>query len=262
MAEDLPPGPPSLSLTPPRLDSHTRNILWPSFILLSDSSEISFEDVEAIFGVDIRTTLKPTKYQLAEKQLFNIPELHAACRFNPALMGSDVCKYFGLPLLRVYDKPIRVSEHGELHNSCAANGGFKLLNLRTDPSARSIWEGSSMASIPEHLKPGIMDSYEKVKAARQTMPCHDHDRNESLNYHAMRVTSSNKKALIKALVFGTIHLLLQHFAKWLGNCSSQSKHFTKFRWLVLAHRYLHGTDCYRMSRLPGVLSRTPCADIV
>ncbi|KAK0231850.1 hypothetical protein EDD85DRAFT_793519 [Armillaria nabsnona] len=218
MAEDLPPGPPSLSLTPPWLDSHTRNILWPSFILLSDSSEISFEDVEAIFRVNIRMTLKPTKYQLAEKQLFNIPELHTACRFNPALMGLDVCKYFGLPLLRVYDKPMRVSEH--------------------DPSARSIWEGSSIASIPEHLEPGITDSYEKVKAACQTMPCHNHDRNESLNYHTMRITASNKKALIKALVFGTIHLLLQCFARWLGHYSSQSKHFMKFHCLVLAHRLI------------------------
>ncbi|KAK0466710.1 uncharacterized protein EV420DRAFT_1758651 [Desarmillaria tabescens] len=96
----------SLTICEPRLDSQSNVISWPVihwFCHSSVSNEISVEEVEALFGIQVSFGANPRMYSIPEKVFSTIVEINTMCGFDPALEGADVCEYFDLPRLEIFE---------------------------------------------------------------------------------------------------------------------------------------------------------------
>ncbi len=101
----------SLTICEPRLDSQSSTISWPVihwFCDLDLTEEISVEEAEALFGIKVSFGARGYEYLIPKKQLSTIVELNTMCGFDPALEGADICEYYDLPGMEIFENPVKV----------------------------------------------------------------------------------------------------------------------------------------------------------
>ncbi len=78
---------------------------WP-FSFVVDGVPMSPEEVEEMFQVCINMSCEVDSYEMwrFDAGLPHIHELSAMCGFDPALDGADICSYFNLFPLEIFDK--------------------------------------------------------------------------------------------------------------------------------------------------------------
>ncbi len=99
----------SLTVCEPNLDQQSNTVSWPVIHWYCDldmSNEISVEEVEALFGVEVRFSADGDMYQIPKKQLSTIVEINTMFGFDPTLKGADICKYFDLPRMEIFKDPV------------------------------------------------------------------------------------------------------------------------------------------------------------
>ncbi len=100
----------SLKVCEPHLDSQSNKISWPVihwFCDLNLSNEISIEEAEALFGIEVSFSAYAIQYCVPKKLLSTIVEINTMCGFDPALAGADICEHFDLPRMEVFDNPVK-----------------------------------------------------------------------------------------------------------------------------------------------------------
>ncbi|PBK81772.1 hypothetical protein ARMGADRAFT_1091002 [Armillaria gallica] len=95
----------SLSITAPVIDYETNTITsWP-VISCSRVCGMDLLKEENIFTIEVRGHASQTQWGDLQESMVRstIPELNAEHGFDPARDGTDVCEYFGWPLLEIHD---------------------------------------------------------------------------------------------------------------------------------------------------------------
>ncbi len=101
----------SLTISEPYLDPQSNTVSWPVIHWYCDldlSNEISIEEAEALFGIKVSFDACGTVYEVSKKQLSTIVELNTMFGFDPALEGADICEYFDLPYMEIFENPVEV----------------------------------------------------------------------------------------------------------------------------------------------------------
>ncbi|KAK0482431.1 hypothetical protein IW261DRAFT_1032190 [Armillaria novae-zelandiae] len=101
----------SLTVSEPRLDSQSNRFSWPVIHWFCDpnlSNEISIEEVETLFGVKVNLHTQTHVCGPPIKLLSTIVEINTMCGFDPALEGADICEYFDLPRMEIFENPVEV----------------------------------------------------------------------------------------------------------------------------------------------------------
>ncbi|SJL16245.1 uncharacterized protein ARMOST_19765 [Armillaria ostoyae] len=99
----------SLTICEPRLGSQSNKISWPVihwFCDLNLSNEISLGEVEALFRIEVSLYARACQYRAPKKQLSTIVEINTMCGFDPAFEGADICTYFDLPRMEIFENPV------------------------------------------------------------------------------------------------------------------------------------------------------------
>ena len=99
----------SLTICEPYVDSQSNTVSWPVIHWYCDldlSNEISVEEAEAFFGIKVSFNAHGDLCQVSKKQLSTFVELNTICGFDPALKGADICEYFNLPCLEIFENPV------------------------------------------------------------------------------------------------------------------------------------------------------------
>ncbi|KAK0192037.1 hypothetical protein F5146DRAFT_487906 [Armillaria mellea] len=108
----------SLTVCEPCLDIQFNRISWPVIHWFCDinlSNEISVEEAEALFGIKVTVCADAHHYRVPEKPLSTIAEINTMCGFDPALEGADVCEYFGLPRMEIFENPVEFHPDREIN---------------------------------------------------------------------------------------------------------------------------------------------------
>ncbi|PBK81768.1 hypothetical protein ARMGADRAFT_1090999 [Armillaria gallica] len=95
----------SLSITAPVIDYETNTITsWP-VVSCSRVCGMDLLKEENIFTIEVRGHASQTQWGDLQESMVRstIPELNAEHGFDPARDGTDVCEYFGWPLLEIHD---------------------------------------------------------------------------------------------------------------------------------------------------------------
>ncbi len=138
----------SLTICEPCLDSQSNTISQPVihwFCDLDLSNEISVEEAEALFSVKISLFTLPNQYWVLKKHLSTIVEINTMCGFDPTLKGADICKYFDLPCLEVFENPVKYSPNESIFGILCL---YTLLKKHTD---WKINQTALPAPINEHM---------------------------------------------------------------------------------------------------------------
>ncbi len=108
----------SLTVCEPRLDSQSNTVSWPVIRWYCDldlSNEISVEEAEALFGIKVRFSAHGSVYRVPKKQFSTIVELNTMYGFDSTLKGTDICEYFDLPRMEIFEDPVTSKyRNGEL----------------------------------------------------------------------------------------------------------------------------------------------------
>ncbi|KAK0232069.1 hypothetical protein EDD85DRAFT_970294, partial [Armillaria nabsnona] len=108
----------SLTVCEPRLDSQSNKISWPVihwFCDLNLSNEISVEEAEALFGIQVSSWASAHQYRVPKKTFSTSVEINTMCGFDPALEGADICQYFDLPRMEIFENPVGASPDCEIN---------------------------------------------------------------------------------------------------------------------------------------------------
>ncbi|PBK83425.1 hypothetical protein ARMGADRAFT_669231 [Armillaria gallica] len=100
----------SLTVCEPLLNPESNIVSWPVIHLYCDldlSNEISMEEAEALFGIKVCFGTHRDMYQVLKKQLSTIVEINTMCGFDPALKGADICEYFDLACIEIFENPVK-----------------------------------------------------------------------------------------------------------------------------------------------------------
>ncbi len=73
---------------------------------LNLTNEISYEEVETLFGIEVTLTPKAWVYLVPKKPFSTIVDINTMCGFDPSLEGADICEYFDLPRMKVFQDPV------------------------------------------------------------------------------------------------------------------------------------------------------------
>ncbi|PBK83446.1 hypothetical protein ARMGADRAFT_669972 [Armillaria gallica] len=98
----------SLTICEPHLNSQSNITSWPVihwFCDLDLSNEISVKEVEALFGIEVEMHAVICQHRIPKKALSTIVEINTMCGFDSALEGADICKYFDLPCMEIFENP-------------------------------------------------------------------------------------------------------------------------------------------------------------
>ncbi|PBK83464.1 hypothetical protein ARMGADRAFT_670763 [Armillaria gallica] len=108
----------SLTVCEPRLDSQSNKISWPIihwFCDLNLSNEISVEEAEALFGIKVSLCAYARQYRVPKKTFSTSVEINTMCGFDPALEGADICEYFDLPRMEIFENSVGASPDFEIN---------------------------------------------------------------------------------------------------------------------------------------------------
>ncbi|KAK0192056.1 hypothetical protein F5146DRAFT_488813 [Armillaria mellea] len=107
----------SLTICEPCVDLQSNTVSWPVIHWYCDldlSNEVSIEEVEALFGIEVIFFALGDIYRVSKKILSTIVELNTMCGFDPALKGVDICEYFDLPHLEIFEHPVESCSYDKL----------------------------------------------------------------------------------------------------------------------------------------------------
>ncbi len=100
----------SLTVCEPCLDLQSNTISWPVIHWYCDldlSNEISVEEAEALFGIKVSFGAIGYVYRVPKKQLSTIVEINTMCGFDSAFEGADICEYFDLACMEIFENPVK-----------------------------------------------------------------------------------------------------------------------------------------------------------
>ncbi|SJL16248.1 uncharacterized protein ARMOST_19768 [Armillaria ostoyae] len=101
----------SLTVCKPHLDLQSNKFLPPVIHWFCDpnlSIEISVKEVEVLFGIKVSLEARADLSTILKKPLSTIVEINTKCGFDPALKGADICEYFSLSHIKIFENPVEV----------------------------------------------------------------------------------------------------------------------------------------------------------
>lgn len=101
----------SLTVCEPRLDSRSKKICRSVLHWFSDlnlSKEISVEEAEALFGIEVELGAHEGLSFVPRKTFSTIIEINTICGFDPVLEGADICEYVDLPCMEIFENPAKL----------------------------------------------------------------------------------------------------------------------------------------------------------
>ncbi|KAK0444181.1 hypothetical protein EV421DRAFT_1945496 [Armillaria borealis] len=135
----------SVSITTPSIDYLTNKVSQPVFTWYDTDSEISPVEVEQVFGVKLDVSEYLGILPMSKILLTTISELNADYGFDPACGGTDICKYFGWPLMEILNDSTGdwIPLHGTVSESASvmSDGRYQTLSEVTISPLENAPEG-------------------------------------------------------------------------------------------------------------------------
>ncbi|KAK0214198.1 hypothetical protein IW262DRAFT_1516403 [Armillaria fumosa] len=153
----------SLSIITPSVDYQTNKVSWPILTWYDGDVEISSGEVEEIFSVRLFMTGHSYKQLMSKTLLKTVHDLNANYKFDPGHGGTDICQYFGWPLMEIPD--VSTGDWIPLHGSISESASITSNNTYQTSSVTIV---SPLDNVREVEHAGEASTKTEIASAMQT----------------------------------------------------------------------------------------------
>ncbi|KAK0482724.1 hypothetical protein IW261DRAFT_1606539 [Armillaria novae-zelandiae] len=156
----------SLFISPPVVDYSSHKIsVMPVLTWLYDGDlEISLDEAEQVFGFKLITSWVSWS-SLCSSSLAAIPKLNVEHGYNLAKGGTDICEFFGWPVLELFDVPKSMECEEWMTSNTASKSLESQLIIISEGAQQTLCEDVLLAGSPWHdVEYVVMERIEEVDA--------------------------------------------------------------------------------------------------